>query len=67
MTTLRRLLTTLSKKDEYLTSIEHIASKMTPVDESQLHLPRSFAHTVRRILEHEENLAANKAMDADEK
>ena len=41
-------------------SVRDMAQKMTPVDEDSLRLPRSFAHTVRLVLENEAKHSTNK-------
>jgi hypothetical protein len=40
-------------------SVVEIANKMRPVDEKKLRLPRSFAHTMRCILEYEKTFPSN--------
>ena len=67
MTRLRKILALCAAKEEKPPSVEYIASRMTPVDESSLRLPRSFAHTMRHMLENEDRLTSNKAMDSDKK
>ena len=44
-------------------SVEEIARKMEPVQETSLRLPRSFAHTVRLLLAEESKTCANKASE----
>lgn len=65
MMNLRKLLTLCASKEDNIPSVEYIANKMTPVNENSLRLPRSFAHTVRHILENEEQFAANKRIESD--
>lgn len=65
MTNLRKLLTLCTTKGQEVPSVEYIAEKMTPVREDSLRLPRSFAHTVRNILDLEEQSCANKSIESD--
>jgi len=39
------------KKSTDILTVKSIASKMEPIDERKLKLPRSFAHTLRSIIE----------------
>ena len=65
MTHLRKLLKFSFGSGDPVPSVDEIAQNMQPVDESTLRLPRSFAHTMRNILETEAQKFANKRIESD--
>lgn len=67
MTSIQELLNFGNTKDKDTHSVEFIASKMTPVNEKSLHLPRNFAHTVRNILDMEQQMSINKHIKSNKK
>jgi len=65
MTNLKTLLNFSINSKDSIPSVEQIANKMQPVDENSLRLPRSFAHTMRNILENKTQVFANNRIKSD--
>ena len=65
MTNLKKIRNFSFGSKDSIPSVEQIANKMQPVDENSLRLPRSFAHTMRNILENETIVFANNRMESD--
>lgn len=53
MPKLIKFFTPIVNKSDKPISVREIAQKMQPVDEASLRLPRSFAHSMRNLLETE--------------